>query len=119
MTRTPSWPAPWQEPILFQTPFTLDATRGRALVVDFVSRGYSGSSWFAEGYMPHHGEGRSDFIQAAFCRTNSTAWARGELKFNAAQKPQATRIARVTKIRGITSCSRADPPVSWPSAGAS
>lgn len=68
------WPAPWEAPFLFTTPFTFVGSTGRSLVIDIaqtslVPPGY----WRVEAWYPQNGS-RADNWRSLTCRTSSYSY---------------------------------------------
>jgi hypothetical protein len=51
----PAWPAPWQAPWAFSTPFTFVQALGKSLVIDIAITGTAAADWSPEQWSPELG----------------------------------------------------------------
>lgn len=72
-----SWPAPWEAPIVFQTPFAYDGSAGPTLVVEMeVSNNSAQRPWSTELYRTDLGTHRNNHFTQD-CRNSANNWSTG------------------------------------------
>jgi hypothetical protein len=68
----PVWPAAWEAPFPFATPFSYSTTAGQSLVVDIMQTGNSATApWYVEAWFPHIGARTSNPSSQSSCRFSS------------------------------------------------
>jgi hypothetical protein len=77
-TNPGSWPAPWQTPIPFSTPFVFVAATGQSLVIDVSQTGNSATTpWYVEMTSPDSGGRVSNPSSSSSCRFSNNTYNSG------------------------------------------
>ena len=81
-TNQATWPAPWQTPFPFSTPYVFVGPAGKSLVIDIMQTGNTGTTqWYIEYTTPDRGGRNANGAAPSTCKNSGGQYASG-LSYN-------------------------------------